>query len=633
MVLPSAQASGININLMLQVSNTLDVAATMNKSVPVSVVVDTAGCMLEHAASFCLEGTMPAPVLASQVKFAAQKLRDKGQAGQTNSRRAQQNLMQMLDGALAETSFDGRLPSGTVGIFSASLSELLRATIPGAASAEVLQTGAKWLPQLVEAGIQDSSYSALEAINAVAHASSWCASCNNSTIEAIRGARAFASGVLASMTSGEDPLEVNGNSATAMQLSRIRAADLSSAAHTVQTGSATVEVPRGAEIQVGNQDVGLVMQAWRPGQLNGPNRTDVGGVVDFHFCREESDGFKEVVAANLRDPIVIRIPLAMHNRSRSAGAACMFYDPDSALWRADGCIIREVTQTEMVCACNHTTRFGTFLGDELRKLPFENFKMLEVEKFDAKVAAVFIAVFVVMELFGLVLRLKDRRDERRGISRLVDDNEAAIRAALALGATKDLWKHAMQFSFQTRHPLAQLWFFGSSPSLTRQQLWAQTSTTLCWAMLWTVVPDYSKFSQWSFGQYLWLFVLCTGGSSAATALVSAGWSRLERCLQKRREGKMAQHKIQLAIDGGYNCWFFFVKAALFFVAYTYAVRENDHSWVSVLLSTVAITFFVLSPLKCATYFYHQVCACWICCTHVALVSYGIKNRSKWPFRI
>ena len=72
---------------------------------------------------------------------------------------------------------------------------------------------------------------------------------------------------------------------------------------------------------------------------------------------------------------------------------------------------------------------------------------------------------------------------------------------------------------------------------------------------------------------------------------------------------MAQQAIDVAAEHGFTAWFFSVKATLLFVAYTYVVREENQSWVPVLLLTLTISYLVWAPLRCATYGYHQVCAC------------------------
>ena len=73
-----------------------------------------------------------------------------------------------------------------------------------------------------------------------------------------------------------------------------------------------------------------------------------------------------------------------------------------------------MTPTKIICECTHCTRFSGYMRKDLDGNPFDNLKTFQVRRFDAEIGAALFAVFVSLQLVGLLVHLADKRAVHRG---------------------------------------------------------------------------------------------------------------------------------------------------------------------------------------------------------------------------
>ena len=225
------------------------------------------------------------------------------------------------------------------------------------------------------------------------------------------------------------------------------------------------------------------MQTWSPRDVVGKQAE--AGVVDFSAFSATHGTFEQALIQNLVQPVRIHLPI----RNQTQKATCVWYDLNmnsSTMWNTEGCQLREVTSTAVVCECFHLTRFGAFLWSETKRMPFEHIRSFKLGMFDGPIAAAFILGFCTMHTFGAVLHFMDLRDEHRGRIKAHHAHKAAMLDAILSGNA--FHKQTLKFTFKSRHPLARVFYYGTSSSLGRYQLWDVTSTSLAFSMLWSVLP-------------------------------------------------------------------------------------------------------------------------------------------------
>ena len=587
-LIPSISGPGRgNVILELHVTNILGVVASVKKELRIDTMAAfIADCIIKQSTEKCL-GQMQsrAPALVMAATTAAAQGLNSGSEGRANNVR--ERLMGDLQWAEQACSPDGVPFDGAVDMLTTGIAAI--ASKPSKVSLKMVNTAISMLSRLVPASARNpaqrsSTFQALIAVekSAVAGLKSKGSSLTNrgAVERAIATGSDFASGILGSMAVGERAIELQDMGVT-MQASCMRSTDLQRSNHTSAAGDGIVEVPGSMQL---SGDVGLVMRTWSAHELQGPNESAGAGVVDFSAFSRDRGTFKQAEIKNLVDPVVIHLPVL----NQTPRATCVWYDlsPNlSSKWNTKGCQLREVANTSVVCECFHLTRFGAFLLSETRQMPFEHLRGFELGKFNGGVAAPFIVGFCTMHLFGGSLYFMDLRDARRGRMKLHHTHKAAMLDAILSGTA--FGKQTLRFAFQARHPLARVFYYGTSSSLGRYQLWDATSTSVAFSMLWSVWPDYTR--QWSLGQYVWLIIFFSGGTNIVMLVLGI--------IQR----KVVANRSCLIFLAGF---LFLLKFGLFVITYSYALQVGP-TWVWILVSVVATNFFIYNPISNFTWGYAQ----------------------------
>ncbi|EFC45083.1 G protein coupled receptor proteolytic domain-containing protein [Naegleria gruberi] len=88
------------------------------------------------------------------------------------------------------------------------------------------------------------------------------------------------------------------------------------------------------------------------------SRNASSSAMDFKFYKEN----QIVKLSNLEQPILLTFESKSINKSEEY--SCDYWDEQARLWSSEGCLVNQVQDGFIECACNHTTLFTTFIGQK-----------------------------------------------------------------------------------------------------------------------------------------------------------------------------------------------------------------------------------------------------------------------------